>query len=125
MSRLVEITKDGNNYTVDPNAHPGSSILYAWGVFYDDSLQCLFYTLTETPHAGSSLITSEGESGIPHDIPINSYHVQEFESDYIIVRESNGYTFNIPLYDEQTGEYFQEDHMTRMSNYDIDLSTLD
>ena len=39
MSRLIEITKDGSNYTVNPDAHPGSSILYAWGVFYDDTLE--------------------------------------------------------------------------------------
>ena len=31
MSRYVEITKDGNNYTVNPNATPsGGAAAYAW-----------------------------------------------------------------------------------------------
>ena len=34
MSRYVEITKDGNNYNVNPNAVPsgGSVTLYAWHI---------------------------------------------------------------------------------------------
>ena len=93
--RTVTIEKSGNNYTVNPNASPSSSVtMYC----FEDEGSCNAYSLTENPQVGDTMYVwykDAGESlanytGEVSAIEDDDYTIQlEYES-RIVRRYSSG-----------------------------------
>lgn len=62
MSRMVSIEKSGNNYTVNPNASPSSSVtMYCFNNY--EGTDAYAYALTETPQIGDSMYVWYKDAG--------------------------------------------------------------
>ena len=95
--RTVTIEKDGNNYTVNPNASGGGNE-YNFYYWLEDGESYGYYTMTENPSVGDNVF-KESDSGSNPD-HMSSYvlkavgegtiTIEEQSEDIVLLRETSG-----------------------------------
>ena len=98
MSRYVEITKDGNNYTVNPNASPSGGNEYNFYYWLEDGESNGYYTMTENPSVGDNVFAESDSGGNPDNaseyvlkaIGEGTITIEEQSEDIVLLRETLG-----------------------------------
>lgn len=98
MSRTVEITKDGNNYTVNPNASPSSGNEYNFYYWLEDGESNGYYTMTENPSVGDNVFAESDSGGNPDSaseyvlkaIGEGTITIEVNSEDIVLLRETLG-----------------------------------